>query len=107
MKKSRSKSELVVYSKHKKEKSKLVIISRDGWVVTENGAMGDNGSDCEIVWENQSNYLKNIRLSKNLTQLEMAFILGIARTSYISLEKGRQEMTHKQYLITTQIDENF
>lgn len=97
-------SELVVKSKNRNEFSKLIYVKRDGWVVTESGAMGDNQEDCEVIWSGQIDYLKKIRKSKKLTQQEMAWILGLNRTTYINLESGKRELTHKEYLITQVIE---
>lgn len=102
------KSELIALSKNRKEKSSVVAITRDGWVMTENGTMGDNQEDCVIKWEWDVNggYIKNLRIEKGLTQQEMAWILGISRPTYIFLEQGKRELTHKEYLITKIINEN-
>lgn len=101
------KSELIAHSLHKKKASKVIMLSRDGWVVTQDGAFGDNRFDCKIVWNNQITYLKELRKQKKLSQQEMSWILGISRPSYIGLEQGKQELTHKAWLITKIINEKF
>lgn len=108
MKKIRvNKLDLIAISKNRKESSSVVAVSRDGWVVTENGAMGDHKQDCNIVWAEQKNYIKTLREHKNISQQELAWILGVSRSTVIAYEKGKAEMTHKEFLLTQCINENF
>lgn len=109
IKKPNRKSELIAISRNRtKDKiADVYVVSRDGWVVTSKGAMADLGVDCDIFWAEQTNYLKNLRKEKNLTQQEMSWILGISRYTYIGREQGKQELTHKEWLITRIINENF
>ena len=107
MKERKIKSELIAYSNHHKKQSQVIMVSRDGWVITNDGVFGDNKSDCKIKWENQVVHLKNLRKEKKLSQQEMTWILGLSRPTYIKLEQGRTELSHKEYLITKIINENF
>ena len=102
-------TELVAISRHRANDkiADVYVVSRDGWVVTSKGAMADLGVDCDIYWQEQTNYLKTLRKQKNLSQQEMSWILGISRPSYSGKEKGKQELTHKEWLITRIINENF
>lgn len=107
MKKRTTTSELIAIDLHKKRKSPVVVVSRDGWVITEDGAFGDNKEDCKIVWTEQINYLKSLRKEKGLSQEEMSWILGVSRTTYIAYEQGNQEISHKEFLISKSINESF
>lgn len=105
----KEKEQLTAISKHTKgKKATVCMLSRDGWVVTDKGAMGDHKEDCDIIWEEQTKYLKDLRKNKGLNQEEMGWILGISRTTYLEMEnKGLRELTHKEWLITRLINENF
>lgn len=109
MKNREYKSELICKTRHKngQKQSQVVAISRDGWVISKDGAFGDNEQDCDIEWGNQVEHLRNLRKSKGLTQQEMAWIFGVTRQTYMKMEKGKAEMTHKQYLLSLIINENF
>lgn len=109
IKRPKVRSGLIAISRHraKDKAADVYVISRDGWVVTSMGAMADIGVDCDVQWAEQTNYLKKLRKDKNLSQQEMAWILGISRPAYIGREQGKQELTHKEWLITRIINENF
>jgi len=99
--------ELCVTSITNQKESNLDHITRDGWVVTDNGAFGDHGEDCTITL-NTSEYLKKFRKDRRLSQQEMSWILGITRPVYSSMElnKGR-ELTLREYLILQKVDSVF
>jgi len=91
---------LLAKSKHKikKGKSEVIGITRDGWTITENGTYGDVHVDCEIELD-MTGYLKEFRTTQGLSQQEMAWILGVARTTYILYEKGRQEISLREFMM--------
>ena len=41
-----------------------------------------------MTYKEFANYYKNIRISKNYTQKEFAFILGLNKTTYCRIENG-------------------
>lgn len=91
---------LIAIDKHNKKRkpSEVIGIKRDGWVITEDGAFGDYGPDCDIEVDLKG-YLKNFRISNEMSQQEMAWMLNLGRTTYINLEKGKREITLKEFLI--------
>jgi DNA-binding XRE family transcriptional regulator len=94
---------LIAISKNKKRvprESEVISITTDGWVVTKDGAFGDNGQDCEIELEARS-YLRKIRKDFEMSQLQMAQVLGVTRATYINYEKGKTDISLKQFLTLT------
>lgn len=91
---------LIARDKHNKKRpvSEVIGITRDGWVVSKDGAFGDNGIDCELEVE-MVNYLKDFRKENNLTQQEVAWILGISRPTYITLEQNKRGISLKEFLL--------
>ena len=93
---------LIAKSKNHKKQSPVVSVKRDGWVITKDKAYGDNGEDCEIVLD-VTKWLKKVRFIHGMSQQEMAWVLGITRTTYINLEQGKRELTLKEYMLIEKI----
>lgn len=89
---------LIAISKNSKKKSEVIGITNDGWVLTKDGAFGDLNVDCSIELT-LGGFLKEFREKNNLTQQEVAWIMGASRASYIGYEKDKVEMTLKQFLL--------
>lgn len=83
--------------------STLKYITPDGWVVTEDGAMGDHKEDCEIYLNWQGPYIEQIRKKFRMSQQELAWVLGVSRPTVSNLEKDKTELTHRQYLLLQSI----
>lgn len=75
------------------------MVKRDGWVITKEGAYGDLGDDCEITLD-MTDYLKEFRAKLGLSQQEIAWMLGVTRTTYLNIEKGNfRDLTLREFLI--------
>lgn len=79
---------------NKKRKSEVLYINRDGWVVTRDGAFGDNGEDCTLYIDLD---LRSIRKTAKLSQQEMAWIIGSTRATYHAKEKGTTRLFLAEY----------
>lgn len=91
---------LIATSKHRKEEpSDVIAITRDGWVATKNGAFGDNAIDCDIKLDGEKEYVQAVIKRLDLTQQELAWILGISRPTAISIIHGKRELSLREYLI--------
>ena len=91
---------LTATSKHRKEQPRdVVAITRDGWVATKQGGAGDNAIDCIIELEGQKEYVQSLMQRLDLTQQELAWILGISRPTANTLANGNRELSLKEYLI--------
>jgi hypothetical protein len=94
---------LIVKNKHNRKSSELDYITRDGWVVGKDGlGYGDHVEDCEINADIGS-FLKEFRKDRGLLQEEMAWILGIDKSSYIRREHNKVDMTLREYLILQKV----
>lgn len=91
---------LTAIDKHDKKRkpSEVIGITRDGWVIGKDGAFGDNGEDCELAVE-MKGYLKDFRKENNLSQQEVAWMLGLSRSTYITLEQNKRGLSLKEFLI--------
>jgi len=91
---------LIAIDKHNKKRppSEVIGITRDGWVVCKDGAFGDHEEDCEIKVD-MKNYLKDFRKENDLTQQEVAWIIGVSRPTYITLEQNKRGLSLKEFLI--------
>ena len=91
---------LIAKDKHnkKREPSEVIGITRDGWVVTKDGAFGDVHQDCEVDIE-IGDYIKQFREKHGLSQQEVGWMLGKSRTSIIYYEKSSRELTLREFMI--------
>lgn len=96
---------LIAYSKNQNKSSPVACVTCDGSIITHDGGYGDLNVDCHVEWD-QSTYLKTLREHKRMTQKEMAWCLGVSRQTYIKMECGNSEMTHKSYLLSRRINED-
>jgi DNA-binding XRE family transcriptional regulator len=88
-----------------RKKSEITGITRDGWVVTKDGAFGDLGSDCDIELD-MTDYLKRFRKIRRLSQKEMGWILGVSRPAYWNCENGKRDLSLKEFLILSYVRED-
>jgi predicted XRE-type DNA-binding protein len=98
---------LTATSKHREEEPRdVVAITRDGWVATKQGAAGDNNIDCDIKLEGEKEYIQSVMRRLDLTQQELAWILGISRPTANTLANGGRELTLREYFILQVIVDN-
>lgn len=91
---------LTATSRHRKENPRdVVAITRDGWVATKQGASGDNAIDCDIKLEGEKEYVQTVMKRLDLTQQELAWILGISRPTALALAHGKRELSLREYFI--------
>lgn len=91
---------LTAKSRHRKESPRdVVAITRDGWVATKQGAYGDNAIDCDIQLEGEKEYVQSVMKRLDLTQQELAWILGISRPTALALAHGKRELSLREYFI--------
>lgn len=93
---------LTAKNKHNKKVSDVIGITKDGWCVTMDGAFGDVGEDCEIILDFKE-YIKSFRKEHKLSQQELGWMLGKSRTTIIGLEKGKGELTLKDFLTMSKL----
>lgn len=91
---------LIAKDKNNKKRlpSEVIGITRDGWVITKDGAFGDLGEDCEVEIE-LADFLVDFRKKHNLSQKEIGWMLGKSRTSIIYYEKSTKQLTLREFLI--------
>jgi DNA-binding XRE family transcriptional regulator len=69
---------------------------------TDGKSYGDHIEECEISVDVGA-YLKSYRKERGLLQEEMAWILGINKSSYIRREHNEVDMTLREYLILQKV----
>ena len=94
---------LIAKSKHRKTQSEVLCVTRDGWVVTRDGAMGDNGSDCTLEVNGDAKFTQDIVDRLDLTHIELSWTLGISRPSVSALLGGKRKLTLRDYLILQRV----
>lgn len=78
--------------------SEVIGITRDGWVVTKDGAFGDIGEDCEVDIEIKE-YVKDFRAKHGLSQQELAWMLGKSRQTINTYERNNKSVTLRDFMI--------
>jgi DNA-binding XRE family transcriptional regulator len=89
---------LIAVSKNRKQKSEVVSITKDGWVITKDGAFGDINEDCTVELK-LGTFLKKLRKENDLTQQDVSNLFDISRCTYIACEQDKSEITLKQFLL--------
>lgn len=90
---------LIATSKNRKQQSEVLCVTRDGWVVTRTGAMGDNGEDCVLSVKGGAEFAQSFVDKLKLTHVELSWTLGISRPTVSALLAGKRELTLQDYLI--------
>jgi DNA-binding XRE family transcriptional regulator len=98
---------LTATSKHRLiPPQEVIAITRDGWVCTKEGALGDNGVDCNIALEGEREFVRSIMKRLNLTQEELGWVLGISRPTALALAHGRRGLSLKEYMMLKVLVDN-
>lgn len=90
---------LIAKDKHNKKRppSEVIGITRDGWVLTKDGAFGDVNKDCVFILD-MKGVIKEFRKKHGLSQQELGWMFGKTRQTIMSMEKGR-DMSLKEFFI--------
>ena len=94
---------LIAKSNHQEKEAEVLAVTRDGWVITETGAYGDNGVDCNISLEGEVEYIRSVKRRLSLSQQEIAWILNVSRPTVSELLKGKRGLTLREYAILQRV----